>query len=80
MRKCSADALIVEIDTRREHINRSSVIRVFVLDFSKKKPRSSQGGGNRKPLTDTREAMKARAAALFRELVAQDHRDALTGE
>jgi len=26
---------------------------------------------------DSRDAMKARAAALFRELVAQDHKDAL---
>jgi len=33
VRKLSTDALIAEIDTHREHINRSSVIRVFVLDF-----------------------------------------------
>lgn len=28
-------------------------------------------------MTDTRAALQARAGALFRELVAQDHRDAL---
>jgi predicted DNA-binding ribbon-helix-helix protein len=36
VRKLSTDALITEIDTHREHINRSSVIRVFVLDFFQK--------------------------------------------
>ena len=31
-------------------------------------------------MTDTRDALKARAAALFRELVAEDHRGALAEE
>jgi hypothetical protein len=31
-------------------------------------------------MTDTSDALKARAAALFRKLVAQDHRDALAEE